>query len=121
MKEENNKIGRPKKYKNVKELEQLIEEYFEICNVFGRPYTITGLARHLDMTRQDLLRYQNDYGPDFSDTIKKAKTRVEEFVEESLFRKGITAGVIFNLTNNFGWKNEQQFNHSGSIKLEDLI
>ena len=42
------------------------------------------------------------------DTIKKAKLTIEEFNEESLYDKGIpTAGVIFNLANNYNRQNKQ--------------
>ena len=103
-----NKIGRPRKYTNVEELEILIDEYFEMCDKTHRPYTITGLALYLDMDRRTLLRYENDYDDQFCLTIKRAKERVQEFVECCLFKKGITAGVIFNLKNNFGWQDKQE-------------
>ena len=103
-----NKIGRPRKYTNVEELQDLIDEYFKMCDDNHRPYTITGLALYLDMDRKSLLRYEKEYDDEFCHTIKKAKERVQEFVECCLFKKGITAGVIFNLKNNFGWQDKQE-------------
>lgn len=97
-------VGRPRKYKTVEELQTLIDEYFSRCDEMQRPYTITGLALYLDMDRQSLLRYEKDYGDEFSHTIKRAKERVQEFVECCLFKKGIAQGVIFNLKNNFKWE-----------------
>lgn len=97
-------VGRPRKYKNVEELEQLINEYFETCDETHRPYTITGLALYLDMDRKSLLRYEKEYEDEFCHTIIRAKERVQEFVECCLFKKGIAQGVIFNLKNNFGWE-----------------
>lgn len=99
-----NQVGRPRKYKTVEELQTLIDEYFSRCDEMQRPYTITGLALYLDMDRQSLLRYEKDYGDEFSYTIKRAKERVQEFVECCLFKKGIAQGVIFNLKNNFKWE-----------------
>ncbi len=104
---EDKKVGRPRKYKTVDELQQLIDEYFEFCDKKKRPYTITGLALYLDMDRKSLLRYEQDYEDEFSHTIKKAKERVQEFVECCLFKSGIATGVIFNLKNNFGWQDKQ--------------
>lgn len=111
----NNKIGRPRKYKDVNELQQLIDEYFQICDETKRPYTITGLALFLDMDRRTLLRYEKDYEDEFCLTIMRAKERVQEFVECCLFKKGIANGVMFNLKNNFGWEDKQTVQHSGEI------
>lgn len=103
-----NPVGRPRKYKNVEELQLLIDEYFRVCDEMRRPYTITGLALFLDMDRKSLLRYEKEYEDEFCHAITRAKERVQEFVECCLFKKGIAQGVIFNLKNNFGWQEKQE-------------
>ena len=108
MEQTKNPVGRPRKYKNVEELQKLIDEYFSICDETRRPYTITGLALFLDMDRKSLLRYEKEYEDEFCHTITRAKERVQEFVECCLFRKGIAQGVIFNLKINFGWQEKQE-------------
>lgn len=110
--EEKNKVGRPRKYTNVEELQELIDNYFDECNKTHRPYTITGLALFLDMDRKALLRYEKNYEDEFCHTITRAKERVQEFVECCLFKKGIAQGVIFNLKNNFGWEDKQEVDHT---------
>lgn len=112
-----NKVGRPRKYKNVEELQMLIDEYFNICDQNMRPYTITGLALYLDMDRKSLLRYEKDYEDEFCHAITRAKQRVQEFVECCLFKKGIANGVIFNLKNNFGWQDRQEIDTSSLNKI----
>ena len=107
MEKNKNPVGRPRKYKNVEELNKLIDEYFLFCDQNHRPYTITGLALWLDMDRKGLLRYEKDYEDEFCHAITRAKERVQEFVECCLFKKGIAQGVIFNLKNNFGWEEKQ--------------
>lgn len=107
MEKNKNPVGRPRKYKNVEELNNLIDEYFRFCDQNHRPYTITGLALWLDMDRKGLLRYEKDYEDEFCHAITRAKERVQEFVECCLFKKGIAQGVIFNLKNNFGWEEKQ--------------
>lgn len=113
--------GRPLKFKTKEELQQRIDDYFKKCDsrtivvldrkgnehsiVQPRPYTITGLAYELDTDRETLLRYEEK--EEFSDTIKKAKDKIHNFTEEKLYQSGIAAGVIFNLTNNWGWKNQK--------------
>ena len=114
---EKNKVGRPRKYKNVEELQELIDEYFIRCDSSHRPYTITGLALYLDMDRQTLLRYEKTYEDEFCYTIKRAKERVQEFVECCLFKKGIAQGVIFNLKNNFKWEENVEVKTNA---IEDL-
>lgn len=67
-----------------------------------KPYTITALANHLGTTRDTLLDYQER--DMFSDTIKNAKVKIHAYTEECLFEPKIAAGVIFNLKNNYGYK-----------------
>ena len=98
--------GRPMKFKSPKEIEDKANEYFSKCDVEERPYTITGLAIALDTDRQTLINYENR--DEFFDTIKKAKQKVENYAEERLFNGGNTAGVIFNLKNNYGWVDKQE-------------
>lgn len=101
-------MARPLKYKTVKELEQAIKRYFSSAEATGRPLTISGLALALDTSRQTLLDYEAKEG--FTDTVKKAKLKIENWTEEQLFTNPRTAGIIFNLTNNFGWINKQREN-----------
>lgn len=123
-----NKGGRPLKYKTVEELESAIEEYFDWCDnrttsVYIKeagdnvpisnpaPYTMSGLAYALDMSRQALLDYSKK--DEFLDAIKRARARVEQDVETRLMDGKAPAGAIFNLKNNFGWKdkNESEVTH----------
>lgn len=104
-----NDVGRPLRFKTADELQIKIDEYFDSCQneqkEIIRPYTITGLALHLETTRQVILNYEAR--EEFTDTIKRAKLRIENFAEESLFTSKQTAGVIFNLVNNHKWINKQ--------------
>lgn len=79
------------------------------------PYSVTGLALALDTSRKVVLDYEDglydfkpgekDYSPlvpKFSNTIKKAKAKIEHDVQRRLETNAV-AGTIFNLKNNFGW------------------
>lgn len=121
-------IGRPPKYKNVAEIEKMIDKYFIECqgefirdedgNIltdkhgnpvkYGeKPPTVTGLALALGFnSRQALLNYQGR--KEFNDTITRAKAYVERYAEERLFDKDGANGAKFSLANNFdGWKEKQ--------------
>ncbi len=99
-------MPRPKKYNKVEEMQRDIDNYFKECDANDRPYTISGLAYALDTTRRTLLDYEEN--DEFSHTIKRAKAKIEQFVEERLFVGSNTAGVIFNLKNNYNWKDKQE-------------
>jgi len=108
--------GRPPKFESVEQLESLIESYFENCKQENKPYTITGLALWLDTSREVLLDYQENKGDEFSYTIKRAKLKCENWVEEgALMNKVNPTSAIFNLKNNYGWKDktEQELDHKG--------
>lgn len=130
MKSKKENRGAPPRYKNVSEIEGLIDNYFKECegepflNEDGQPLTtekgaviykkspkpptVTGLALALGFnSRQSLLNYQDK--PDFMDTITRAKSRVEEYAEERLFDKDGANGAKFSLANNFrGWSEKQE-------------
>jgi len=99
-------MGRPLKFKTPKEIEKKANEYFKECDEKEKPYTITGLAIALDTDRKTLLNYEDR--DDFFPTIKKIKQKVENYAEERLFTGSNTAGVIFNLKNNYGWVDRQE-------------
>lgn len=130
MKSKKENRGAPPRYKNVSEIEGLIDNYFKECegepflNENGqplttekgaviykkppKPLTVTGLALALGFnSRQSLLNYQEK--PEFLDTITRAKSRVEEYAEERLFDKDGANGAKFSLANNFrGWSEKQE-------------
>lgn len=132
-----NKGGRPLKFASVDELQGLIDAYFKACDERTkkwvtkegelidvpdpRPYTITGLAMALDTTRETLRDYENEEHTDlepelakgFSDTIRKAKMKIHNFAEESLWQPKIASGMVFNLTNNWGWRDSKDITTKG--------
>ena len=116
---ENNKItnkhpgGRPLKFKNEKELQRKIDAWLKSCKKEKRPLTITGLALALGTGRNVLIDYENR--EEFSNTIKRAKLLCENYAEESLFLGKNVAGAIFNLKNNYGWKEKQEIEHNGGV------
>lgn len=113
------KTGRPMTYSNPEELERVIQLYFDTCDRQERPYTVSGLAFAVGMTRDQLIKYQER--PEFMDTIKYAKQKVAVYVEEQLYRKsGSVTGIIFSLKNNFGWKDTIETVNK-NLDMNDLL
>lgn len=95
--------GRPPLYSDPAEMEARIDEYFADEGK-ERP-TVSGLCYFLGFTdRHALAEYEKR--EEFSATVKKARMRIENALETHLYT-GQVAGVIFNLKNNFGWKDKQ--------------
>lgn len=111
-------VGRPLKYTSVEDMQKDIDKYFAECDENGKPYTVSGLAYALGTNRQTLINYEEKEG--FFDTIKSAKAKIELFNEEMLYNKDVsTTGVIFNLKNNYGWKDKQEI--EADVKSEVTI
>ena len=131
--------GRPPKFNGVEELQVKIEDYFASCwkqkidasgnplflrnrkglktstmiTVQTQPYTITGLAVFLGVDRDTLMNYEAK--SEFFGTIKRAKQRCEAYAEEQLFIGKNVVGAIFNLKNNYGWRDKIETEHSGNL------
>jgi len=128
--------GRPLKYKTVEELQNAIDEYFLLCDnrvqqVYSaksdgvievldpEPYTISGLALAMGIDRDTLLNYEKR--DEYFGTIKSAKDKVHADVERRLMEKQAT-GAIFNLKNNFGWRDKTETDiTSGGEKIQPLL
>lgn len=104
--------GRPPKFKSAKQLQDAIDWYFferthDCCGIerpVHKPITVSGMAYYLGFQhRCSITDYQNK--DQFTATIKKAKLRIEQYLEEKLYGHSV-AGVIFNLKNNFHWKDQ---------------
>jgi hypothetical protein len=118
-----NPVGRPLAFKSVEELQAKIEEYFEWCDnrirtiwddkaqaevamLHPAPYTMSGLARRLGVDRDTIINYSHK--EEFFGTIRDARERVHEDVETRLMDTKNEKGAIFNLKNNFGWKDKSE-------------
>jgi len=102
--------GRPLSYKTVEELETAVNKYFADCEIKTEHPTVSGLAVALNVDRKTITNYQDK--PEYFPTIKAAKARIEAHLEQCLFGSSVT-GVIFNLKNNFEWRDKTEQELSG--------
>lgn len=105
-------MGMTPQYKTPEEMQEVINIYFSECIMEERPFTVSGLAYSLHLTRQSLCNYE--VKPEFLDTIKRAKQKVELSLEEKLVDGKAVAGIIFNLKNNYGYKDKTEQEITGA-------
>ncbi len=122
------RAGRPRKYKSEKELLKATESYFNsigrtkemrdekgevVFNDLGEavllreyfvPPSVTGLCLYLGIDRSTWNNYEEIY----PEATKSAMIVFESYLEEELIkRKNGVTGIIFNLQNNYGWKEKR--------------
>ena len=104
-------VGTPRAFKSVEEVEEKINAYFNYCEEKEKPYTMSGLSYYLGIDRKTLLNYSKN--EEYFHTIKKARDKVQMQLEENaLSNKANPTFTIFNLKNNFDWKDKIE--HSSS-------
>ena len=97
--------GQPLKYRSVTALIKMMDDYFDDCDIKKIPYTITGLCQSIGTTRKTLCEYEKR--DKYVNAIKKAKARVEQYVETLMLSGKAQPGTIFWMKNH-GWQDRQQ-------------
>lgn len=107
------KVGRPLKIETPKQMEKILNNYFETTE--ENKITITGLCLALDLDKTTFYDYEKREG--YEDIVKRARLIVENSYELSLRENGRT-GDIFALKN-FGWvdKQEQEITQQNKINI----
>ena len=132
------KRGRPPKYERPGELAEAIQSYLNSCwrpkfNMYGvpvkdpetgklvfeqyKPYTITGMAAAIGMTRQTMLEYGKDER--FAELIARAKQFIEQSTEEVLLTGKASSGAAFSLKNNFGWRDASEVKSDATVQIRE--
>lgn len=125
--------GRPKKYTK-KSLREAVDRYFRSISrtipardltgavvknddgedimvvQFVVPPSISSMCLYLGIDRSTWQNYADpELHPEFRSVTADARARIEAYLEEQLLtrEKGLQ-GIIFNLQNNYGWKQKQE-------------
>ena len=128
------KPGAPMKYKTAKSLERAIEKYFrsisatvpmagidgrEILNDNGEPImkveylippSVVSMCLYLGIDKRTWANYSNPaLHPEFAEVTARAMLRHEAYlVEQSIVREKSVSGILFNLENNYGYKQKKE-------------
>lgn len=137
--------GRPRKYSK-KTLKEAVDRYFKSISTeaplkdergrtikdrngqavrmikYFTPPSVTGLCLALGIDRSTWQNYAAD-GAETAEVCAEARAVIELYLEEQLVTKEKSVqGIIFNLQNNYGWKQRQtiDINHSAGKGEESL-
>lgn len=105
--------GRPPKYKTASDLQQKIDEYFDMEP--DQP-TVSGLSYFLGFESRQAIYHIENKNNELSYTIKRAINKIEDIHEKGLFGNS-NAGHIFWLKNR-GWSDKQELVHNGNVKIK---
>lgn len=117
-------VGRPKKYTK-KGLETAVEGYFASISggeaweaEYKRPPTVSGLCLYLGIDRSTWQNYADPkLHPELQEITAYAKMRMEAYLEEQLLtREKNVQGLIFNLQNNYGWREKREVELGGETR-----
>ena len=106
-------MGRPLKFKTIKELQNQILEYFEECKGKKLP-TKGGLSLYLNTSRKVLGEYEKKEG--YSNALKEAYMQIEDCWVQKLGGNTQVAGAIFYLKNAF--RKDWQDRHETDLNIK---
>lgn len=104
MKNEKKKVGRPSKYDP--------KYCSEIIDFMAQGKSKEAFAGHIDVSKDTIYEWIKVH-KDFSDSVKKAEVKCQEFWEEmgiqmALAGQGNATVWIFNMKNRFSWKDKHE-------------
>lgn len=107
-------MGRPRLFESAQTFAEQTEAYFAACEIDGKAPNMAGLCYFLGFADKQSFSQYEEYGEDFSLTVKRARLRMEADRHSKLVSKEtFTPGLIFDLKNNHGWKDKTEQELSG--------
>lgn len=109
------------KFGTREELQECIDDYFTTCDNNEKPYTVPGLALHIGVITDTLLKY--GARDQFSDIVKMAICRCEVYAAESSFDNKKVQGAKLNLGVYMGRieKMAHELNYDQTNMLDKLL
>lgn len=108
-------------YKSANLLRRKCDEYFNLCDLNSKNYTVPGLALYLGMRTRAIIKYQGEIDhPDYQRMIDYALQRIEAFTCERLFEtKGNTKGIEFLLQNTQNYSNKSSVDSKTQLEVTE--
>ena len=128
-------MGAPRKYKTAAALRKAVASYFNSISRtvtpanpdgtpmlnddgepikirrFVKPPSLASMCVHLGIVNQTWQNYSDhDLHPEFAEVTAQAKQMIEAYLSEEVTdadRRNVN-GIMFTLTNNYGWKNKSE-------------
>lgn len=102
-------------YKSVPVLNALGEQAVRLEWI--EPPTVGGLCEFLGIHRSTFAEYADGNAhPEFSDTTTRARGRMRAYLERELLERKEVKGIIFELENNYEYRERQDVRVSGSVE-----
>ncbi len=105
-----NPVGRPRVIKSPQEFDRLVDSYIDMCRSNNEPVLFIGMVLALGLTCKEAFYHYGREFPEFSESVKRARSIIEVEYEKRLNVNNSAAGPIFALKN-FGWVDKQEINH----------
>ena len=109
-------MARPPKFTDPDEFEGIANDYFAKCVADDLVPTVNGLGLALGICRDTLLEYGKK--PEFSDTVKSVRMRLENEWEQRLAGNSV-AGTIFWLKNQ-GWSDKTEQTITADVNVSGI-
>jgi hypothetical protein len=107
--------GRPRLYEDAEAFSAAVESYFDKIKLDDKLMpTMAGLCYHLGFEDKDSFSHYDSYGGEFSRTVKRARLRIEDDRNQRLAKSEFSPGIIFDLKNNYGWKDKTESEITGA-------
>lgn len=98
------------------------DEYFDMCDEQGKPYSLPGLALYLGLRTRNLQNYDvedEEYMP-YRRVLDYAIGRIESFIAEQMYTtKGSTRGMEFLAQNTLGYSTKSEVNGKQQLELTE--
>ena len=115
-----NPEGRPRLFTKPEQIDLKAQEYFKYCDENDRVYGVVGLCHFLKIDKSTFADYAKK--PEFSDTIKQIKIKIEDQKEQMLYKMPNVTGLIFDLKCNYGWIDKQYIESDVKVtSVESLL
>lgn len=133
------KLGRPRKYKTEAALRKAAERYLSsisktvatgemnedgeelFVTQYIRPPTVSGLCKALCIDRSTWNNYCDpEEHPEFKDVTQAIRGELEVYLEEQLLTRDKVQGIIFNLQNNYEWRQKDDVQTEVNVNIKRL-